>query len=260
MDFGAPRPRGGPARRLRGAAPGASAPAARAGVDRRPRDRRRHRFRLARRARQPRAHHRHPDPRRSGPPAAVDADRRAAAGPQRRGARARTARRPGRLRDPRRRFGQALVLVNGARLNDAQSGHHNGDIPVSLLDVERIEVLLGGGASVHGADAVGGAVNVITRRAGPRFASDIAFGQHDLVEAAAAVSLAARPVEHVFSGEFNRSTGFAPRSRSRRQAGPLSGHDRRRGRRCRWPTWTRSSAPPGSTARRRRANGPIRRS
>ena len=107
-------------------------------------------------------------------------------------------------------FGQALVLVNGARLNDAQSGHHNGDIPVSLLDVERIEVLLGGGASVHGADAVGGAVNVITRRAGPRFASDIAFGQHDLVEAAAAVSLAAQPVEHVFSGEFNRSTGFAP--------------------------------------------------
>jgi outer membrane cobalamin receptor len=107
-------------------------------------------------------------------------------------------------------FGQALVLVNGARLNDAQSGHHNGDIPVSLLDVERIEVLLGGGASVHGADAVGGAINVITRRAGPRFASDIAIGQHDLVEAAASVSLAAQPVEHVFSGEFNRSTGFAP--------------------------------------------------
>ena len=125
------------------------------------------------------------------------------------------------------------MLVNGARLNDAQSGHHNGDIPVSLLDVERIEVLLGGGASVHGADAVGGAINVITRRAGPRFASDIAFGQHDLVEAAAAVSLAAQPVEHVFSGEFNRSTGFAPRSRSRRQAGPLPGHGRRRGRRCR---------------------------
>ena len=107
-------------------------------------------------------------------------------------------------------FGQALVLVNGARLNDAQSGHHNGDVPVSLLDVERIEVLLGGGASVHGADAVGGAINVITRRAGPRFAADVAFGQHDLVEAAASVSLAARPVEHVFTGEFNRSTGFAP--------------------------------------------------
>jgi outer membrane cobalamin receptor len=107
-------------------------------------------------------------------------------------------------------FGQALVLVNGARLNDPQSGHHNGDIPVSLLDVERVEVLLGGGASVHGADAVGGAINVITRRAGPRFNADIAAGQHDLVEAAASVSLGAQPVAHVFSGEFNRSTGFMP--------------------------------------------------
>ena len=107
-------------------------------------------------------------------------------------------------------FGQALVLVNGARLNDAQSGHHNGDIPVSLFDVERIEVLLGGGASVHGADAVGGAINIITRRAGPRFGADLAVGQHDLIEGAATVSLAARPVEHVFSGEFNHSTGFLP--------------------------------------------------
>ena len=28
-------------------------------------------------------------------------------------------------------FGQALVMVDGVRLNDAQSGHHNADIPVS---------------------------------------------------------------------------------------------------------------------------------
>jgi outer membrane cobalamin receptor len=105
-------------------------------------------------------------------------------------------------------FGQALVLVNGVRINDAQSGHHNGDVPVTLLDVERVEVLLGGGATAHGADALGGVINVITRRAGPRFAADLAFGQHDLVEGSAAVSLGARPVAHVFSGEFNRSTGF----------------------------------------------------
>src|SRR5688572_29184204 len=26
-------------------------------------------------------------------------------------------------------FGQMLMLVDGIRLNDAQSGHHNGDIP-----------------------------------------------------------------------------------------------------------------------------------
>ena len=42
-------------------------------------------------------------------------------------------------------FGQMLVLVDGVRLNDAQSGHHNGDIPVPLDAVERIEVLYGPG-------------------------------------------------------------------------------------------------------------------
>ena len=61
-------------------------------------------------------------------------------------------------------FGQMLVLVDGVRLNDAQSGHHNGDIPVPLDDVERIEVLHGPGSSLFGADAFGGTINVITRR------------------------------------------------------------------------------------------------
>ncbi|MGH9241764.1 MAG: TonB-dependent receptor, partial [Vicinamibacterales bacterium] len=49
-------------------------------------------------------------------------------------------------------FGQMLVLVDGVRLNDAQSGHHNGDIPVSLDEVERIEILHGPGSALFGAD------------------------------------------------------------------------------------------------------------
>ena len=32
-------------------------------------------------------------------------------------------------------FGETLVLLNGLRLNDAQSGHHNMDIPVPLESV-----------------------------------------------------------------------------------------------------------------------------
>jgi outer membrane cobalamin receptor len=64
-------------------------------------------------------------------------------------------------------FGQMLVLVDGVRLNDAQSGHHNGDIPVPLDAVERIEILQGPGSALFGADAFGGTVNVITRRSAP---------------------------------------------------------------------------------------------
>jgi iron complex outermembrane receptor protein len=61
-------------------------------------------------------------------------------------------------------FGQTLVLLDGLRLNDVQSGHHNLDIPVPLEAVARIEVLKGSGSTLYGSDAVGGVVNVITRR------------------------------------------------------------------------------------------------
>jgi len=44
-------------------------------------------------------------------------------------------RRPGRSLDPRVSFGQTLILLNGQRLNDAQSGHHNMDIPVPLESI-----------------------------------------------------------------------------------------------------------------------------
>ncbi len=108
-------------------------------------------------------------------------------------------------------FGQALVLVNGTRLNDPQSGHHNGDIPLALEDIERVEVLLGAGSSLHGADAFGGTVNVITRRAPPRFLASFAAGQHGLVDASATVGMARSEGQaHVFSGELSRSSGFMP--------------------------------------------------
>jgi iron complex outermembrane receptor protein len=40
-------------------------------------------------------------------------------------------------------YGQTLVLVNGIRVNDAQSAHHNFDIPVPLDAVSQMEVLRG---------------------------------------------------------------------------------------------------------------------
>ena len=59
-------------------------------------------------------------------------------------------------------FGQTLVLLNGLRLNDVQSGHHNMDIPVPLDSVARVEVMRGSGSTMYGSDASGGVINVIT--------------------------------------------------------------------------------------------------
>ncbi|HEX5216214.1 MAG TPA: TonB-dependent receptor plug domain-containing protein, partial [Vicinamibacterales bacterium] len=79
-------------------------------------------------------------------------------------------------------FGQTLVLFDGLRLNDSQSGHHNGDIPIPLAAIERIEVVAGSGSSVHGADALGGVINVIPR-SDPHRLLDVSTGEHGLFTA-----------------------------------------------------------------------------
>jgi iron complex outermembrane receptor protein len=64
-------------------------------------------------------------------------------------------------------FGQTLVLVDGIRINDVQTGHHNMDLPVPLDAISEVQVLQGSGSTFYGSDAVSGVVNVITRIADP---------------------------------------------------------------------------------------------
>jgi iron complex outermembrane receptor protein len=59
-------------------------------------------------------------------------------------------------------FEQALVLLNGFRINDSQAAHHNLDLPVSLDAMDSIEVLHGAGSTLHGADALSGVVDFLT--------------------------------------------------------------------------------------------------
>jgi iron complex outermembrane receptor protein len=104
-------------------------------------------------------------------------------------------------------FGQVLVLVDGVRINDAQSGHHNGDIPVSLEAIERIEVLQGSGSSLFGADASGGAINIITRdTADPTMV--VEMGSFGLITAQGQMGLSRGGVSETVSGSISRSSGF----------------------------------------------------
>ena len=59
-------------------------------------------------------------------------------------------------------FEQSLVLVNGMRVNDPETGHLNLDIPVPLDAIHSMDVLHGSGSTFYGSDAMGGAVNLIT--------------------------------------------------------------------------------------------------
>jgi iron complex outermembrane recepter protein len=108
-------------------------------------------------------------------------------------------------------FGQTLVLLDGLRMNDIQSGHHNMDLPVPMESVADVEVLRGSGSALYGSDAVGGVVNVVTRKpeAGEvRLRAGVGnFGTN-----AQSVSIAAvkKRISQHLAASRDFSSGFAP--------------------------------------------------
>jgi iron complex outermembrane receptor protein len=106
-------------------------------------------------------------------------------------------------------FGQTLVLINGLRVNDAQSGHHNMDIPVPLEGISRIEVLRGSGSTLYGSDAVGGVINIITTPPeSTEFRLRTAFGNFGINQERGSLSTVFGKLDEdlVFSRDF--SSGF----------------------------------------------------
>jgi iron complex outermembrane receptor protein len=59
-------------------------------------------------------------------------------------------------------FEQTLVLLNGFRINDAQTSHHNLDVPMPLDAIDSIQSLEGAGSTLHGVDALSGVVDFLT--------------------------------------------------------------------------------------------------
>jgi vitamin B12 transporter len=60
---------------------------------------------------------------------------------------------------------QVLVLLDGMRLNSAGTGGFDmSDLPVPLENIDRIEIVRGPASALYGADALGGVVNIITKK------------------------------------------------------------------------------------------------
>ena len=84
---------------------------------------------------------------------------------------------------------QVLVLVDGVRMGSATTGMAAiQDLP--LAQIERVEILRGPGSSLYGADAIGGVIQVFTRRGGAGLQQNLSLGggSHDLRQASAGFS------------------------------------------------------------------------
>ena len=56
-----------------------------------------------------------------------------------------------------------LVLLDGTRINNFQNGQVDFSL-IPMTDIDHIEVVRGGSSALYGADALGGIINIITRR------------------------------------------------------------------------------------------------
>ncbi len=61
-------------------------------------------------------------------------------------------------------YDQTLILLDGVKVNDPQTGHHALNLPVPFSMIEKIEVLQGGASRVFGPSAFSGVINIITKK------------------------------------------------------------------------------------------------
>ncbi len=103
-----------------------------------------------------------------------------------------------------------VVLIDGVRIGSATLGQAELEA-LSLAQVERIEVLRGPASSLYGADAVGGVIQIFTRRGDgdPRFVAAAAVGGYGSREGSVGVSGARGGFDYAASLGRDRSSGVS---------------------------------------------------
>jgi vitamin B12 transporter len=104
---------------------------------------------------------------------------------------------------------QTLVLVDGMRVASASSGATALEA-IPLAQIDHIEILRGPATSLYGADAIGGVVQVFTRRGANGFSANgsLGYGTHDTVEASGGVSGGSDRARGALTLAGRRSAGF----------------------------------------------------
>ena len=122
-------------------------------------------------------------------------------------------------------FDQITILLNGVNISNPQTGHNAADFPVSLSDIDRIEVLEGASARVFGASAFSGAINIVTKteaQSGVRLSAE--GGSFGTFGASAALSLVSKAVNQQLSGGYSQSDGGTVNTYFRKRQGYYQGN------------------------------------
>jgi vitamin B12 transporter len=109
--------------------------------------------------------------------------------------------------------GQTVVLIDGVRINDPSStddGAILGDVLAN--NVDRVEILRGPQSTLYGSDAIGGVVNIITKRGGASpfgLTASAEGGSFDTYHFNAAANGTVADVDYGLSANYIHSNGIS---------------------------------------------------
>jgi Outer membrane cobalamin receptor protein len=106
---------------------------------------------------------------------------------------------------------RALILIDGVPVNEVYSGGVEwNQIPVE--DIERIEVVRGAGSALYGSNAMGGVINIITKKPSEETQTKVTlgYGTMDTKDGSASMSGSAGKWGYRLSGGITRSDGYQP--------------------------------------------------
>jgi vitamin B12 transporter len=107
-------------------------------------------------------------------------------------------------------YDQTLIMLDGVKLNDPQTGHHSLNLPISMENIERIEVLQGGGSRVYGPAAFAGVIHIISKKNQPsQLNLGYALGEFGLKKINLSGNLKTKRTNNNLSLENIKSDGFA---------------------------------------------------
>lgn len=106
-------------------------------------------------------------------------------------------------------FDQTLLLIDGIKLDDAQTGHHTMNLALPIEVIKRIEIIKGPAARVFGQNAFTGAVNIITKDA---LENDVSLrfqaGSYGQISAAITAGINLEESSHILHYSKNASNGY----------------------------------------------------
>ena len=105
-------------------------------------------------------------------------------------------------------FDQVTILLNGINVSSPHTGHLTADFPVSMDDIERVEILEGPSARVFGTSAFTGAINIVTKcDEKSNVTAHLSGGSYGYFNGGASVNYTKGSVSQQFSMNYNRSDG-----------------------------------------------------